>query len=221
MDKIRHLLIRLLCLKDAYPDASIMQQARELESLARQIRGNGVEIPLTDDLSSILVNVKEMLQPLVEDVKRKSLMGHGTDANELIAATELPIKLAVEDKTSQPERTIAKEIRILEKEKEPSRFALEIIRLRDWVLTSRDGGGSEQTQRVLEALYVMLGQALTLEDITEYDAKEGVFDPYWQQAVMSASAPEPAMKNSIHASIRPGYLFGEKILRQQQVSIFV
>jgi hypothetical protein len=67
MDKVRHLLIRLLCLEDKLPNDSTIGQAHELELLAKKIRGSKAALQQTDDLSGILANVKELLLPLAEN----------------------------------------------------------------------------------------------------------------------------------------------------------
>lgn len=217
MDKIRHLLIRLLCLDDVLPSDSAMQKALELEDLARTIRRLGPENRKSDNVSDLLDQIKILLQPLTMD--EYIIVRQDSDAELTIegAASSQP---DAGNRGLQSDEHCGHEPRFPEKAVEPSELALEIIRLRDWVLVSKDSG-TEETQKVLEAIYVMLGQALTMEEITEYGTSEGVFDSTRQQAVMSTPAPEPAKKNFIHTSIRPGYLFMGKILRQQQVSIFV
>lgn len=221
MDKIRHLLIRLLSSEKDHSSNSIMQQTLELQDLARKIRKMDPADQNDDNIPNLLQEIKFLLQPLTNDQCDKRQDSDDDSRRKLKIQGDWPKQSASGNDETQPDEHSSAAVRLSENVVEPSDLALEIIRLRDWTLVSKDGGGNEETKKMLEAIYVMLGQALTMENITEYSTCEGAFDPVMQQAVMSAPAPEPTKKNQIHTSIRPGYMFMGKILRQQQVSIFV
>lgn len=219
MNGLRAFFYRLIRSTKSTNDEVTLQQAFELENIARQIRGLAPRMQQSEDIEDILHSVKALLQPLAEnnvDMDAASV----TDVPDSVLVTE-DVIAATKTEVEPAEEPTTREVIFTEKDREPSKLAIEIIRLRDWTLVSRSGGCNEETGKVLEALYFMLGQALTLEDITEYEVNEGMFDPSKQQAVMSAPSPEDTKKNTIHTSIRPGYVFMGRILRQQQVSIFI
>lgn len=109
----------------------------------------------------------------------------------------------------------------LEASSEPklSSAAKELIKLRDWVLMAKSENhppGSE----MLEVLYQQLGQILEKEDVLLLEAT-GSYNYERQQVITTKPTDDPNQHDQIYETIRPGYLFHDKLVRPQEVIIYI
>jgi hypothetical protein len=101
----------------------------------------------------------------------------------------------------------------------PSKTALELIKLRDWVLMAKTSGNPVNSEG-LENFYKQLGRILGMEGITPIE-DQGVFDYNRQQIMDSRTTDDPALQDHICETVRPGYQFHEKLIRPQEVIVYV
>jgi hypothetical protein len=104
-------------------------------------------------------------------------------------------------------------------EPELSSTAQELIKLRDWVLMAKSENhppGSE----MLEVLYQRLGQILEKEDVLLLEAT-GSYNYERQQVITTKPTDDPDRHDQICETVRPGYLFHDKLVRPQEVIIYI
>ncbi len=103
----------------------------------------------------------------------------------------------------------------------PSVTAAELIRLRDWVLLAKNQEKQEITSpRVLEAIEQQLAEILATEGITTLE-ETGKFDYQKHRVVSTQPTDDPQQDEFIYATVRPGYLFKEQLLRPQDVIVYL
>lgn len=103
-------------------------------------------------------------------------------------------------------------------EPELSLTAKELIKLRDWVLLAQTGGAAGNLH-LLESLYRGLGKVLEKEGVTLIE-EVGAYDGKRQQVVDTRPTDDPAQDNFVCATVRPGYLFHERLIRPQEVIVY-
>lgn len=104
-------------------------------------------------------------------------------------------------------------------ESELSEAAREVIRVRDWVLQAR-AGGSVVSPEVLEEILRQLLVVLEMEQVTALE-ETGAYNPKRQRVVDTQVTQNPAQQGQICSTVRPGYLFREKLLRPQEVILYM
>jgi hypothetical protein len=104
----------------------------------------------------------------------------------------------------------------------PSPLVMELIRLRDMVLAAGgDGARAEAADPgLVQALYRRLGQILEREGVTPLEAG-GPFDETCQEAVDTLPTDDPGRDEHIGVTIRPGYLLRGRLIRRQQVTVYM
>jgi hypothetical protein len=195
---------------------------RELSDLPPQVLDSAA-----DDVVSILKSTCVLLDRLVQG--KQISMAENTEEIAIVADIPVEHEPKQPDETdsdiSEPEiedrSTVATTVAelILEEpdEPEPTTTAKELIKLRDWVLLAR----SDETvsSGVLGELYRKLGRILEQEKILTLEAT-GEFNYERQEVVDTQITEDPTLDRQIHSTIRPGYLFNEKLIRPQEVIVY-
>lgn len=101
---------------------------------------------------------------------------------------------------------------------EPSTTAIELIRLRDWVLLAKVGG-TVVDPAVLGEINKQLGRVLAKEGITPIE-ESGAYDYNRQSVIGVQPTDDPAQNDLVCSTVRPGYLFHEQLVRPQEVIIY-
>jgi GrpE len=107
---------------------------------------------------------------------------------------------------------------IMESEPEPSATAKELIKLRDYVLLAC-GENSESDRKIFESLYRKIGQILLKEGITALENTEK-FNYELQQVIDTQVTDDLALDEMISSTVRPGYLFNQRLVRPQEVIVY-
>lgn len=97
----------------------------------------------------------------------------------------------------------------------PAVFAL--IEIRDHLFV--EGGGGPPSAAVIKALYARLGAALYEFGVETIEGR-GHVDWSTQEAVGTVATPDPALDQTVAATVRPGYACGGVLLRPQQVVVY-
>jgi hypothetical protein len=195
---------------------------RELSDLPPQVLDSAA-----DDIVSILKSTCVLLDRLVQG--KQISMAENTEEIAIVADIPVEHEPKQSDETdsdiSEPEiedrSTVATTVAelILEEpdEPEPTTTAKELIKLRDWVLLAR----SDETvsSGVLGELYRKLGRILEQEKILTLEAT-GEFNYERQEVVDTQITEDSTLDRQIHSTIRPGYLFNEKLIRPQEVIVY-
>jgi molecular chaperone GrpE (heat shock protein) len=222
-------------IKNLFPH---LQDESELKELAFQAETSVRELsdlppqvldPAADDVVSILKSTCLLLDRLVQG-KQISIV---ENAEEVAIVADIP----VEPEPKQPDETDAEisepEIEdrstvattvtelIIEEpdEPEPTTTAKELIKLRDWVLLAHSSDDETVSPGVLKELYRKLGRILEQEKIVTLEAT-GEFNYELQEVVDTHATDDPTLDRQIQSTIRPGYLFDEKLIRPQEVIVY-
>jgi hypothetical protein len=106
----------------------------------------------------------------------------------------------------------------IELEPEPNATAKELIKLRDWVLLAKSNDSPADSQ-VFESLYRKLGQILAKEGLISLEA-DGRFNYEQQQVLDTQTTDNPKLDEFVCTTVRPGYLFNERLVRPQEVIVY-
>ncbi|MBD2483942.1 nucleotide exchange factor GrpE [Planktothrix sp. FACHB-1365] len=104
-------------------------------------------------------------------------------------------------------------------EPEFSEMAKDLIQLRDWVLMAKTGGTGASAE-VIESFYEKLGEILAKEGVTALEESDCLYDYERQQVVSIQVTDDPNKSDWVCNTVRPGYLFQERLIRPQEVVIY-
>lgn len=104
-------------------------------------------------------------------------------------------------------------------EVEPSPTARELIKLRDWILMAWSGGGPVSAE-VIGELYRQVGRILAKEGVTPLE-ETGLYDHNCQQILDTRSTDDLTLNDQVCDTVRPGYLFHGKLIRPQEVIVYL
>ncbi|WP_050766038.1 nucleotide exchange factor GrpE [Synechococcus sp. PCC 7335] len=156
--------------------------------------GQNSDTELDDENSSTPSSTGNFISPSQENIK----LAHMTEA---VVKQKSPSSIAVTP------------------ESKPSSTAMELIKLRDWVLLAQSSSTSLTTEALSE-IYKRLGHTLELEDITPLEMT-GKFNYDQQQVVDTKVTHDPELEETICSTVRPGYLFDGKLIRPQEVTVYI
>jgi hypothetical protein len=204
-------------------DRHIKQLALQAEAGARQLSNlpeHSTNTVSDDDIVSILQSTCLLLDRLL----RSNQTSHGVIQEEDFS---IPDESPPEDSDLsdevEPELTqaevIAPERDKIVAEPEPSATAKDLIKLRDWLLLAQSDDTNVSSE-VLREVYRKLGHILEKEAITTLEAT-GEFNYEQQQVLDTQITDDPAQDNQICNTIRPGYLFKNRLLRPQEVIVYI
>jgi hypothetical protein len=223
-------------MKNLFPhlqdDSELKELAFRAETSVREL----IDLPpsatetAANDVISILRSTCLLLDCLVQSKQSKQI-SIVENTEEVAIVADIPVEPEpkqpdeTDSEMSEPEiedrSTVATTVAelILEEpdEPEPTATAKELIKLRDWVLLAR----SDETvsSGVLGELYRKLGRILEQEEIITLEAT-GEFNYERQEVVDTQITEDPTLDRQIHSTIRPGYLFDEKLIRPQEVIVY-
>ncbi len=103
-------------------------------------------------------------------------------------------------------------------EPEPSSTAKDLMGLRDSILAAKIAGIASASD-VLEGMYYQLGQILENEDVISFE-DTGMFDSTKQKIMGTEMSDDSSKNDTICSTIRPGYLFQEKVIRPQEIIVY-
>lgn len=103
---------------------------------------------------------------------------------------------------------------------EPGPVAARLITLRDSVLATSAAGDEAVSPALLTGLYRELGKILALESIESIE-DSGQVDDNLHLIVGTTLTGDPARHDTIAETVRPGYRFGERLIRPQEVIAYV
>ena len=180
--------------------------ALEAEDCARRLNGLTTTIE-EGEIVSVLKSTCLLLQRLIDKEKSTSSNSETSDRkkpsvtkNQFQTSTKTNSESSLELVTKLP-TTIQ-----------------ELIKLRDWVLLAHKTK-TEGSPDVLSAIYQKLGQILEQEGVTTIE-KTGYFDYEKQQVIATQITHDPKQDDLIYETIRPGYLFQDKLIRPQEAIIY-
>ena len=180
--------------------------ALEAEDCARRLNGLTATIE-EGEIVSVLKSTCLLLQRLIDKEKSTSSNSETSDRkkpsvtkNQFQTSTKTNSESSLELVTKLP-TTIQ-----------------ELIKLRDWVLLAHKTK-TEGSPDVLSAIYQKLGQILEQEGVTTIE-KTGYFDYEKQQVIATQITHDPKQDDLIYETIRPGYLFQDKLIRPQEAIIY-
>jgi hypothetical protein len=172
-----------------------------------------------DDIASILKSTNLLLDRFIEKYKHE-LTKHpsiGTLSPEpkisepSSQAVQQPDVIQTPDEPSRPFT--------IDREPEPSTTARELIKLRDYILLACTENATSD-RKVFESLYQKVGQILTHESVTVLE-ETGQFNYEHQQVIDTQTTDDQTLDEMISSTIRSGYLFNQKLLRPQEVIVYV
>jgi hypothetical protein len=105
----------------------------------------------------------------------------------------------------------------------PPPIVREVIRVADGLLNLTGSGAAPDPQRadtVLRWIEARTRSLLAACDVVRIE-EAGDFDPLRHEAVASRTAPDPDLAHQIADTIRPGYAWHGRLLRPQQVTVYV
>ena len=191
-----------------------MPLALEVEEQVRHLSGLPAHTAETSDVTTVLRSTRLLLERLVQQQTRSAELEERSPQEEQIVAKVLsePPKHVPET----PPEPLAQDIVI--KASEPSQTALELIKLRDYVLMANPDELAV-AHRILESLYRKLGQMLEKEGLTPLEMT-GAFNYEQQQVVETQGTNDPSLDEIVSSTVRPGYLFNQKLVRPQEVIVY-
>ncbi|ACK70847.1 conserved hypothetical protein [Gloeothece citriformis PCC 7424] len=205
----------------------LLKEKREAENLALQaeeiVRQLNSLPPVDTDNRDIITVLKSvcLLLERFQEHSEQLIQEHGEQVNQKESVISPPVEvIQTEDVPSSTELPSPPPIRRETPEEKPSITAQELMRLRDWVLLANSGEGEEKASpKVLEAIYKQLGKILEKEGITSLE-KTGSFNYEKQQVVSTQATNDPEKEDLIYDTVRPGYLFHERLIRPQEVIVY-
>jgi len=75
--------------------------------------------------------------------------------------------------------------------------------------------------RYLEAIPTDLEDVFYWHGVKPFASTEGAFDPTRQRVVKKVSTTDPSKDKTIARSLRPGYIWDDKVIRQEMVAVYV
>ncbi len=97
--------------------------------------------------------------------------------------------------------------------------------IRKWIAYFRSLDVSERDPvklfRYLEAIPSDLEDIFYWQGVKPYVNREGVFDPAKQRTIKKISTDDPSKDKTIAKSLRPGYEWEGKVIRQEMVAVYV
>ena len=182
------------------------QLALEAEAYVRQL--NGLTTTTEEgEIISVLNSTCLLLRRLVERAEFSSPSSHVSDGVIPTPTEDVP----------QPSTT-STSVPPIEPEPELSVTIKELIKLRDWVLLAKKNK-TEGSPEVLSAIYQKLGQILEQEGVTVIE-ETGSFNYERQQVIATQVTNDPAQDDCICDTVRPGYLFQDKLIRPQEAIVY-
>jgi molecular chaperone GrpE (heat shock protein) len=100
----------------------------------------------------------------------------------------------------------------------PSKTVAELIRARD-IAQMASASGEPVPAATLAVLDRALVRIIEREGVRVLDGR-GRFDPSVHEALEVRPTSDPAQHETVCAVIRPGYAFGGRVLRPQQVAVY-
>lgn len=195
--------------------------AREVEARAKSLIGlpsEGGPSPDDADTVSMLRSACLLLDRLRERQARTAVAAAATAVPTISCeAPSTPSTLTVE--------AVAPSIQIGPAAPPPivavesSTAGQELIRLRDIVLAARHDSALAMP-KLLDTLDRQLAQSLTAQGITPLE-DEGAFDFERHQVIETRATADPRLDQTICATVRPGYQHGNRLLRSQEVVVYV
>ena len=196
-----------------------MTLALEVEEQVRHLSGLSAHTAETSDVTTVLRSTQQLLNRLIEQqtrspkVEQRSPQPGPTDVVAVSGLSQpMPTPIPTQE-SSEPQSQPT-----LLKDPEPSRSALDLIKLRDYVLMASPGD-LEVAHKVLESLYRKLGQMLEKEGLTPLEMA-GAFNYEQQQVVETQGTDDPNLDEMVSSTVRPGYLFNQKLIRPQEVIVY-
>ena len=168
------------------------------------------------DLISVLNSVNLLLDRLVANPEFIKASPDLLPEKQIITEEETPI-IEIPDITEEETPTL--EIPDIPQEPQLSETAKELIKLRDWVLLAKTGH-TTPSYELLDVLYQQLAQLLEKEGVTPLE-DNGKFNYEYQQIMSTKVTHEEKDNDIVCETVRPGYLFNDGVVRQQEVIIYV
>ncbi|WP_013324391.1 nucleotide exchange factor GrpE [Gloeothece verrucosa] len=199
---------------------SLFKEKKQAEELALQVEAlvrnlSGLPPAQSDDknIIDVLESVGLLLKRFQENPELLKQKKTPTPEPEPVQTPP------IEDPPTQQESPPVIEI-VREVEAQPSQTVYALIRLRDWVLGSKSEDQQEKLNpKVLEIIYNELAQILENEGVICLE-EVGKFNYEHQQAVSTETTNDPEKKDLICDTVRPGYLFQDKLIRPQEVIVY-
>lgn len=219
-------LLRLFKPRSTYRDFRLKTTTLALraESLARQLNHlpSTTRKPVDTDVVVVLKSTCLLMERLLEVSQDSDTDWDDEDSfipcttGDFVSPAQESIELVHE-----PKSAIAQEkpssIAVTPKP-EPSDTAMDLIKLRDWILLAQSNSTTPITE-ILPEIYKRLGQTLELENITPLEIT-GKFNYEQQQVVNTQVTYDPEQEDTICSTVRPGYLFEGKLIRPQEVTVY-
>lgn len=172
----------------------------------------------SNDIVTVLKSTCLLLERLVEE--RNTVVGdrHETFQAEVQNPAPSTIQPAIAQPAPAEQLLVSPPLPETEPELILSTVAKELIKLRDWVLLAQTGGTAVAPE-VLQELYRKLGRVLEKDGVIPLE-DSGSFNYERQQVVDTKVTNSPTQDDLVCSTVRPGYLFHEKLVRPQEVIVF-
>ena len=99
---------------------------------------------------------------------------------------------------------------------EPPGHAMDLIRLLDWLALAEDSG---TPPGVVKHLNREIGRILSRAGVVPVQ-ETGPFNPLRQQVIDTRPSEDPSLEDTVSSTVRPGYVFGDSLLRPQEVILY-
>lgn len=186
--------------------------ALEVEERVRYLSDLPAKTVSAADVCTILRSTRLLLDRFIAQQERaaRERDDSGTDTGTVEATVS----------TDAPEPSLAATLPVEkpQPEPEPTGAALELIKLRDYVLMANPEDLAV-AHKILESLYRKLGQLLEKEGLTPLEAT-GAFNYERQQVVETEETDDPNLDEMVADTVRPGYSFNERLIRPQEVIVY-
>lgn len=178
----------------------IQELAQRAEAMARDL--NKLPTEPQQDTIAVLQSTCALLERLSNQMKEEPPIA--------------PPELTAPPVQSQPETLVPPEPSALPSSL--STTARELMKLSDWVLLAKTDVSTIQPV-VLEEIYRQLTKVLAKEGVTPLLAT-GLCDYERQMVVGTQVTDDPTKVDHVYSTVRPGYLFGEQLIRPQEVIVY-
>jgi GrpE len=203
-------------------DRQIKQLALQAEAGVRQLSNlpeHSTNTASDGDIVSILKSTCLLLDRLLRSnqTSHEVIQKEDSSISDEFPPEDSDLSDEVEPEFTQAEVTAPERDKIVA-EPEPSATAKDLIKLRDWLLLAQSDD-TNVSPEVLREVYRKLGHILEKEAITTLEAT-GEFNYEQQQVLDTHITDDLAQDNQICHTIRPGYLFNNRLLRPQEVIVY-
>jgi len=171
------------------------------------------EAELTDQIDELTKKLQELSDP------RQTPSATQTELSETIApVTNLDSVGAILDPLGAKETDLSTFLPTPKTSSSISPTAKQLINLRDWVLLAKSDCEVIKPE-LMDSVYKKLAKILELEGVIALE-DTGLFDMDKHEIVGTEPTENPKENDLIHSTIRPGYLFKDKLIRPQEVIIY-